>query len=163
MDSTSQIFTIKNESRASIKLSADKKIRNKKISFSRARIVLQIKRSLRQTNSSISNNDNSKFIHGFYGILAQIILIASPSFVMLIPVHNLLANPSYWYEIILTSTPYALFASTAWTLVVKSVLDNPFNKPTTRVIADISTSYKAIETLSVCLLHLIWSTFLGFY
>ena len=88
MDSTSQIFTIRNTSKESIILSADKNTRPKKISFdwrrSRVPIVLQMERSMRKTNSSISNKDDSKLIHGFYGILAQVILIASPSFVMLI-------------------------------------------------------------------------------
>ena len=166
MDNTSHIFTIENSTKASSKLSAVKSIRKKNISRdtrrSRAPIIPQRKRSSGKTNLSVSNNDDSKFIHCFYGILAQIILIASPSFMILIPVNNLLANPSYWYEIIFTTTPFALFASTAWTLLVISVLDDPFNKPVARVIADISMTYKVVETLSVCLLHLIWSTFLGF-
>ena len=110
------------------------------------------------------NDDKSKLIDSFYGLLALLILILSPFSITLLPVNNSLAHPEYWYEILFSTTSVGLFYSIAGIIEVNAVFNGLFiKKERMRMIAEVFMAHRITEILIICLIHLIWSDVLGYY
>ena len=108
------------------------------------------------------DNTSLTYVDGLYGSLALVITFISSFPTLLIPGHNELINPNYWYKIFFTSLAgyfvWASFVAKRADAVLKS-----FNKSMYSIIFHLFVALKATEILATCGLHLIWSTFLGFF
>ena len=110
-----------------------------------------------------TNADDSKFTNGLYGLLALLILIVSPFTITLLPVKNVLANPEYWYEILLSTTSHGLFLTIAVTIELNAFFNDLFNKGKMRMMAELFMAYKITEVVIFSFMHLIWSGILGYF
>ena len=110
-----------------------------------------------------TNDDDSKFTNGLYGLLALLILIVSPFTITLLPVKNVLANPEYWYEILLSTTSHGLFLTIAVTIELNAFFKDLFNKGKRRKMAELFMAYKVTEVVIFSFMHLIWSGILGYF
>ena len=109
------------------------------------------------------NDDDSKFINGFYGLLALLILIVSPCLITFLPVNNSLANPQYWYEILFSTTATDLYLVIAGTMESNAVFPGLFKKGKIWMIAECFMAGRITQTLTICFMHLIWTDVLGYY
>lgn len=82
--------------------------------------AFQSENSKIQSNSPSDSNEgvDAQFTNCFYGLVALTIMIVSPFSVTLIPVHNVLKTPEYWYEMIFSTSSNILF--TAWGVVMET-------------------------------------------
>ena len=64
-----------------------------------------------------------KFTDSLYGILSLLIMTISSFSVTVLPVNNILVNPEYWYEIIISTSFAPFFMACATAFKIKSVVD----------------------------------------
>ena len=103
------------------------------------------------TRLSISDNEvDSKFTDGFYGLITISILTAASFSISLLPVHNVLTNQTYWYEIILSTINWAFFMACVVVMEIEVILDARIMKSKTRFAADIFMTLKITEILGIC-------------
>ena len=107
-------------------------------------------------------DDGVKYIAGMYGPLSLMICIAASFTVSLLPAHNVLIHPNYWYESMFSIIPFSLFTASLSAVGMKVVL-NPFNKSTFKVAIDLFIFTKATEIIVYCSIHVIWTTILGYF
>ena len=134
----------------------------------KAKIFLVQEASRISSDASIGNSkDQDSHDHfrlssnGLYGILTLIILILAPFSITLLPVHNALFEPFYWYELMYSSFSFFLFSTFCVILGVKETL-NPFKKLSLKLIIDLLVASKGSEMLALCLMHLFWSDVFGY-
>ena len=104
-----------------------------------------------------------KFTDSLYGILSLLIMTISSFSVTVLPVNNILVNPEYWYEIIISTSFAPFFMACATAFKIKSVVDEYVSRGTIRLIVELFLCYKITEISGICLIHLIWSEGFGYY
>ena len=115
-----------------------------------------------EMQQKLDKNDDIDILDCFYGAIALSIITISSFSVILLPVHNVIISPQYWYEIIFSSSSLMIFMVSAIAIGVRTVLD-PFKKRIPFVVIDLLISCKVAEALVICLGHLIWSVVLGYF
>ena len=116
--------------------------------------------SKRPLNSDVESETRS--INSLYGPLCLLILTSAAFGPTLIPVHNVITNPDYWFEIVFsTSSTYFFFAITR-TLGAETVL-NPYNENILPVILKLFLTSKLTETAGHCFVHFFWSKCFGYF
>ena len=125
--------------------------------------IIHNKERVMVLNKEIETNDNDVFknIHSLYGPLALLILTSASFSVALIPVHNVITHPEYWYEIIFSSFSSSFFMASCCVIGLETVL-NPFNNRILQVFFDLFITFKLTEILMCCSIHIIWSTILRY-
>ena len=108
------------------------------------------------------DNTSFPFVDGLYGPLALVISILSSFWTTLLPVHNVLINPNYWYEILFSSVAFVFLVASFVAVRSEAVL-KPFNKRTFSIIFHLFVAYKGTEILAHCGVHLIWSKLIGYF
>ena len=103
-----------------------------------------------------------KCSHSLYGPLCLLILTSAAASATLLPVHNTITNPEYWYEMIFSSSSAMFSVALCETIGIETVL-NPFKGRMVRVILDIFVTSKIAETFWTCFIHLIWCNVLGYF
>ena len=118
---------------------------------------------LRITAESSSNDAIvTSYVDGMYGPLALCIVISASFSVTMIPVHNVIQNPEYWYEITFSTLSRCFFLACCITNGAEGNL-NLFKDQRIIVILNIFITKKVSEILGMCVIHLIWSIFLGYF
>ena len=97
-----------------------------------------------------------------YGLLALIINLMASFVITMVPVHNSITNPKYWYEMMFSSASWILFEVTANTIAMVSIID-PFNKRSIFVILNLLTPVIITGMLSDYIIHIFWSMVLGYF
>ena len=119
---------------------------------------------IKKQNNSIfdCNKANEKnILHGLYGPLALVICILGSTCVTLIPAHNVITNPEFWYEIILPIIILG-FAHAGMIVVRAQMIFDFGNRKTLKMLLDLCCTYTLVITLSFCLIHLVWTQILAF-
>ena len=101
------------------------------------------------------------YYNGFYGAFAFVVCITSCIPIILIPIHDNVKNPEFWFDVILSSPPVIFFIVASIVVRAQTIL-NCFNETMTRIILDIFCTSFFSEVAACSLLHLIWTTFLGY-
>lgn len=162
-----KIFTVLPAVSESIKSSNENNIRKAKVvhgnnlyrsGFSQ---ILKGQQSLNHATLE-TKDDDTKYIYGIFGPIALIISISSCFTVTLLPAHNVLTSPEYWYEIIMPTSTHCLFAATLITIYLKIAL-NPFNKSTIMVAIDLFSCAMIAQIFGYSIIHIIWTTTLGYF
>ena len=110
----------------------------------------------------MNGSATSRFIHIFYGPLALVILTLGCFSMTVLPVHNVIPNPEYWYEIIFSSTSVFFHMACCATIVAECTV-NPFNKSKFWLIPDLFLAMKLVESLGYGIIHMICSIGLGYF
>ena len=118
--------------------------RSKALLLRRSRKVFRSK-----TTSKMNGSANSRFIHIFYGPLALAILTFGSFSTTLVPAHNVITNPEYWYEVTKDC--------------IKSSSSLKVNRSKFWLIADLFLTMKLVESLGCGIIHMIWSIGLGYF
>ena len=106
-------------------------------------------------------NEVKIYYNGFYGALALLLCVTSSFPITLIPVHDNVINPKYWYEVII-SYPSQTFMIAASFVVRAQTIFNCFNKTMTRIILDLGCSSFLSAVVVCCLLHSVWTGILNY-
>ena len=109
-----------------------------------------------------TGKSETKYIHALYGILALLILTSSSISSTLIPVHNTIINPEYWYEIIFSSFSSSIFLATCGTLGAEA-MSIPFKKCRVFVILDVIITFNIALAFLVGFTHIVWTQILGYF
>ena len=154
-------------SQASTKVSIENGIQRERLgaisSRSKALLLRRSRKICRSmTTSKMSGSARTRFIHIFYGPLALAILTLGCFSTTLLPVHNVITNPEYWYEIIFSSTSVFFHMACCSTIAAECTV-NPFNKTKFRIIPDLFLTMKLVESLGYGMIHMIWSIGLGYF
>ena len=112
--------------------------------------------------SKQKNVSRYSYFDCFYGPLALIINLMASFVITMVPVHNSITNPKYWYEMMFSSASWILFEVTANTICADSIID-PFNKRSLFVILNLLIPVIFTGMLSDYIIHIVWSTFLGYF
>ena len=75
--------------------------------------------------SILESNSNISYFDCLYGLLALIINLIASFVITILPSHNSINNPKYWYEMMFSSASWILFEVTANTIATESIID-PF-------------------------------------
>ena len=166
-NNTSKIFNVQSVSPVCTKVPSVKRPnkRNQVYSFkhSKSRTVLKKAWNVKSVRNLKSDDEvDSSGIDGFYGILALVICTMACFTITLLPAHNAITNPEYWYEIVFSLSLWLLFNGITHAIVAEGIL-NPFNQKLATVIINLLIPFVITGILGICLLHLIWSTFLGYF
>ena len=102
------------------------------------------------------------YLDGLYGLLDLIIITASSFTVTLLPMHNAITTPEFWYEIIFSSSSFAFFFPASCGIGANTAL-NPFKKRLWMVIIDLFIVYMVSFALGFSLIHLLWSVIHGYF
>ena len=169
MDKKPEIFIVQPSSASTIcnKASVGEKIGNKKYSsilnLGRGNYFNKNGRISHSQRLKMSDDDlKIKCVDGLYGLLALVILTSASLSPTMLPVHNVISNPEYWYEIIFSSFSTAFFLSNCGTIAAETV-GVPFKKSRPLVILDMFVTFKIAELFVVGVIHLIWSHVLGYF
>ena len=114
-------------------------------------------------SSNVHDDGDSKFTNGLYGLLVLAIMILSPFSVTVIPTHNILIYPEYWYENLVSASSGILFVAPGVINEINFVLNRCIKKRAINAIIDLIITKKIAQTLAIFLMHLIWSEILGYY
>ena len=165
MNNDSKIFAVETVSSVCTKPSTEKRPNKGKHVYrfkeSKSRTVLK-KGWNRELASPPKADDDSSYIDGFYGILALATCTMACFTITLLPAHNAITNPEYWYEIIFSLSSWCLFNGITHIIAAKSII-NPFNKTLMSVIIYLLVPFTLTGILAVGFIHLIWSLLLGYF
>ena len=155
------IYTVQSISNEYIKDSVEKKISNEESvdgSKGPGTKIIQKKERMIRLNKETKTNDYDvvKNVYSLYGPLALLILTSASFGAALIPVHNVITHPKYWYEIIFSSCSSSFFMASCCVIGLETVL-NPFNNIILQVFFDLFITFKLTEILICCSIHMIWS------
>ena len=114
-----------------------------------------------ESKSDISKIIQSSCCNGFYGVFALILCITSCIPIILIPIYDNVKYPEFWFGVILSSPPVIFFIVASIVVRAQTIL-NCFNERMKRTILDIFCTSFFAEVAACSLLHLIWTTFLGY-
>ena len=106
-------------------------------------------------------NEVKKYYNGLYGALALIVCVTSSFPITLIPVHDNIIDPKYWYEVILSFLSLTFFIAASYVVRAQTIF-NCFNQRMTRIILDLCCSSFLSAAVVCCLLHFVWSLILGY-
>lgn len=156
------IYTVQPISNKYIQEFVEKKISNEESvngSKGQGTKIIHNKERMMELNKETKTNDNVvvKNIHSLYGPLALLILTSASFSVALIPVHNVITHPKYWYEIIFSSCSSSFFMASCCVIGLETVL-NPFNNRILQVFFDLFIIFELTEILMCSSIHIIWST-----
>ena len=115
-----------------------------------------------ELTSEIVDDVEATYKDSLYGLVALVILMSASFSSTLLPVHNVLINPEYWYEIVFSSCSTPFFIACCGTIGAEAVM-NPFKKGKLPVIIDLFVTYKIAETLGYSIVHLIWTGYLEYF
>ena len=101
--------------------------------------------------------------HGLHALLIMLIMTTSSFAVTLLPAHNVLTSPEYWYELIFSNSQAALLFSCATVVEMNDLLSNCFKKRKMMAILQLFLAKAGSQGLLICLLHLIWTDIFGYY
>ena len=97
-----------------------------------------------------------------YGPIALFILTSSSFSATLIPVHNVIISPEYWYEIIFSCLSAAFFIACCFTIGAEAVL-GLFNHKRLFVIINLFATILVASNFGFILVHLVWSKMFGYF
>ena len=158
-----KIFTVQEATHSSCMASKGKKrMKSNNIHQQRKWISLFSRINRIDSNKKVSNgSEKIKYSDGLYGLLVLILCIFGVSFIALVPVHNLITNPDFWPELILQVSPN-LFIHAAMIATRAQMIFGTCNKTTLKIILDLLLTYTLTIYLSLCFIHLVWTTCLTF-
>ena len=115
----------------------------------------RIKKKSRSTFDSIKGYKKS-YSDGLYGLLVVMLCILGSTCVTLIPAHNVIENPEFWYEFML---PFIIEGFVhAGMIVVRAQVIFDFDKSKMfRILLDLCCTYTLSISLSFCLIHSVWT------
>ena len=111
----------------------------------------------------MDDDDRHILCEGCFGPLTQAVLIVASFSVTLIPVHNVILHPEYWYEMVLSTTNWSICIACVVAVELEVVLRGHIMKSRTRVAIEIFMTLKITEILCICFMHFIWSRILGYF
>ena len=112
---------------------------------------------------NLEENVDWKSTDGAYGILLQIILIAAPCSIFLIPYNNAITNPKYWYETIFSIISLQLFAAFTFAIEIEALMSDVIKKSSTWIFLQMFLILKLGEVIIKIIIHLIWSEIMGYF
>ena len=101
------------------------------------------------------------YYNACYGILALVVWVLGCCPATLIPMHNSVINPQYWYEVLVSFLPLTFFIAGSFVIRAQKVF-NCFDNRLVRVTFDLCCSSFLITVVFCGLLHLIWTKLLGY-
>ena len=120
----------------------------------------------RQNNFStpVHNNEENRpeCFNSLYGPFSVILCILGSSCVTLMPAHNVITNPEFWYEVILHSI-LLIFVQASLTIIRAQMVFSCFNKNMLKKTLDLGCTHLFTTAILFCMIHLIWTTFLGYF
>ena len=121
--------------------------------------------SLKESYDGRSNfyretNDN-QYLYCFYGLVVLVVCIISCIPISLIPMHDLITDPEYWYELMIIFLPLGFLHSGHIAIAVKTLL-NDLNKRLPALIVDLFCTTTLASAFLVSLLHILWSSVWGY-
>ena len=108
-----------------------------------------------------SKKDELHYSNMCFGGFALVVSIIATFPITLIPVHNIVIHPEFWYEQILTFTPFTLF-SAIFIAVRASIVFESYDKELSKKIFYLWFPATIFANLFVYLFHFVWTTILGF-
>ena len=105
--------------------------------------------------------DDKQYHNMCFGVFILIVCIVASFPVTLIPAHNLVLHPEFWYEVLI-SYNLVTFFNAIYTCVQAQMVFDCFDKNVTKVVADLFISSTIVATLFLCLIHVIWTILLGY-
>ena len=103
-----------------------------------------------------------KCSQSLYGLLCLLILTSAATSATLLPVHNAVINPDFWYEMIFSTSSTFFLVACCTTIGIETVL-NAFKGRMVRVILDIFITFKIAEAFWISFIHFIWCNVLGYF
>ena len=166
--SKTTIFTVQNSPDVSLKHSNQKTFKMEGIVLNSNLHIpasLNQKRWIFPTSRKVilNKDDDVKLIHLLYGPLTLVFLTASTFSITLLPVHNVLLHPEYWYEIVFTTSSQAIICALGAIIECDILLSGRFTKSKMRICLELFFSIKITEVLLICFIHLLWARILEYY
>ena len=128
----------------------------------KSKIIRVLSRKRRPRNTRNINEDGKNFGNAWYGLLALSICLMGSSGVASIPLHNIVLYPEVWYDVIIPSAPFTFLLACTVVVRTRIILDCRGQKMK-RIFADLFCSATVAMSLLLGVLHLIWTTILGFF
>ena len=101
------------------------------------------------------------FYNAFYGILVLAVCVTGCCPTTLIPVHNSVINPQFWYEVLISFLPLTFFIAGSFVIRAQKVF-NCFSNRMKRITFDLSC-WSFLATVVFCvLLHFVWIKIFGY-
>ena len=105
----------------------------------------------------------SSLLNGFYGILLIVLCVIFASPILLLPQHNVITSPQYWYEGIITGCLSFVLSLTLDTLIALKFYFKIGDIISIRLFLYLYIAASIAAVIPYTLSYLIWSTILGFY
>ena len=99
--------------------------------------------------------------NAFYGTIAFVVCVAGCCPATLIPVHNSVINPQFWYEVLISFLALTFFIAGSFVIRAQKVF-NCFNNRLKRITFDLCCSSFLVTVVFCVLLHLVWTKVLGY-
>ena len=99
--------------------------------------------------------------YAFYGILVLAVCVTGCCPTTLIPVHNSVINPQFWYEVLISFLPLTFFIAGSFVIRAQKVF-NCFSNRMKRITFDLSC-WSFLATVVFCVvLHFVWIKIFGY-